>query len=298
MRFVSLVLALLPVGVFAGVITDEQFEEIITDVGTSPRIEIDNTAGSVRVVGQKTTDVTLSGKLSGKVKGVFIESAKGRVMIRVKSESGHGGWRDSGSANLTLSVPMASELDIATVSAEIDVGKVRGELRLKSVSGSIETDAYSDEVIAESVSGDVRIDGNGEPMEEVRLSSVSGDVIGRKLHGEIEASSVSGDIVIRDSYLSNGDFSTTSGDIEVGAEVLAGARIDFESVSGEVEYQIAGTIDGEYDISTFSGDIDNCFGPEPEERGRRNQRLRFEQGKTEHARIDITTMSGDIELCN
>ena len=288
---------LAPLAATAGTITERDFEEVLTNVAATGLIEVDNTSGYVEIKGADTKNIVLRGRLDRNVESVEIETDRGRVAVRVRNKSRTRSW-DSGEAILEMTVPRGSELDVTTVSAEIEIDDIIGEQRLKSVSGSIETDAYSKNVVAGSVSGDVTINGNGGDMEEVRVSSVSGDVYGERLSGEIEANSVSGDVIIRESRVTNGDFSTTSGDIEVIAAIVQGARLDFESVSGDVRLSIDGKHDGSYDISTFSGDIENCFGPEPDRRRSRDQRVRFAEGDEDHARIDVTTMSGDIEVCN
>ena len=295
-KFASILL-LAPAVALGGEITDRKFEETITNVSAKGLVEVDNTAGSIEIVGTNKKVIVVRGDLDRDVEAVLIESERGRVSIRVRNEGSRRDW-DSGNAELVIEVPEASELDITSVSAEIDIRGVTGEQRLRSVSGEIETTAYSKNVVAGSVSGDVTVDGNGGDMDEVRITSVSGDVYGSKLHGEFEASSVSGDVYIRDSKLASGDFSTTSGDIDVSGSLLKGARIQFESVSGDVQLSIDGKHDGSYDLTTFSGDIDNCFGPKLDRDRKRNHRLRFTEGDEDFARIDATTMSGDIEICD
>jgi hypothetical protein len=58
-------------------------------------------------------------------------------------------------------------------------------------------------------------------------------------------------------------------------------------------------VDAEFDISTFNGDIDNCFGPKPHrtsEYGPGNS-LRFKEGNGD-GRIRIKALNGTVEICN
>ena len=65
------------------------------------------------------------------------------------------------------------------------------------------------------------------------------------------------------------------------AEALAGAEAGYE-----------------YEVTTFSGDIGNCFNIEAEKsRHGPGQRLSGTLGKG-NARVRIKTMNGDIELCD
>ena len=61
---------------------------------------------------------------------------------------------------------------------------------------------------------------------------------------------------------------------------------------------LRGALDGEFDIETFSGDIENCFGPKPV-RTREfapGNALRFKQGAG-NARVRVKTFSGTVEIC-
>ena len=40
-------------------------------------------------------------------------------------------------------------------------------------------------------------------------------------------------------------------------------RIDAEAINGDLRFRFRRTLDAEFDIETFNGDIDNCFGPKP-----------------------------------
>jgi len=59
-----------------------------------------------------------------------------------------------------------------------------------------------------------------------------------------------------------------------------------------------GGSDAEYDISTFSGEIRNCFGPKavPTSEYTPGKELHFQQGQGS-ARIRIKTLNGDVDLC-
>ena len=61
----------------------------------------------------------------------------------------------------------------------------------------------------------------------------------------------------------------------------------------------SGALDAEFNIETFNGEIDNCFGPKAQrtrEHGPGNT-LRFKQGNGD-GRIRIKTLNGTVEVCN
>lgn len=77
------------------------------------------------------------------------------------------------------------------------------------------------------------------------------------------------------------------------------ARLDAESVSGDVDIRFGKPVNGEFELETFSGDIDSCFGPKPERKSQYapGTELRFTQGSG-GARVSIDTLSGTISICD
>ena len=97
---------------------------------------------------------------------------------------------------------------------------------------------------------------------------------------------VSGNVTLGAGETSRSRLRSTSGDLNMTGQLLPDARIDAESISGDVRLDLAGPLNGELDISSFNGEIRNCFGPE----GDADQRIRaravncaFDDG-TWHAR--------------
>ena len=78
----------------------------------------------------------------------------------------------------------------------------------------------------------------------------------------------------------------------------ADGRLDAESISGDVRLELVGAVNAEFDISSFNGEIRNCFGPKAVSTSEYapGKELRFREGQgTAHVRIK--TMNGDISVC-
>ena len=73
--------------------------------------------------------------------------------------------------------------------------------------------------------------------------------------------------------------------------------VDIERVSGEVELLLDPDVSADIQVSSFSGEIENDFGPEAESVSRytSEKELRFETGGGD-ARISIETLSGNVYL--
>lgn len=266
------------------------------DASAKGRVEIYNTAGSVEVEGWDTNKVRITGTLGREVDEFKFERDGDTVIVEVKAKKGRSGGPNY-SSDIVLQVPRDSSLEIATVSADIDVEGVRGEQELQTVSGDIETQAFDHEIEAESVSGDIDIVGDGKAAE-FDLVSVSGDIVVEDLAGSLDIEVVSGDIVIAGGSFDRVDAETVNGDIDFKAVLRRGGKIDIETVNGSVDLEFVGDVSADFDIETFNGRIRNCFGPEAERVSKYapGWELGFTEGSGE-GRVSIETLNGSVTFC-
>lgn len=264
------------------------------DAAADGAVHISNISGSVEVEGWNRDEVQVKGMLGRNVEELIFDRDGDKITIKVKVPK--KGSRDIKS-DLSVSVPRASSIDVATVSADIEVTGVRGYQRLEAVSGDIDTEAFESDVRAGTVSGDVEVRGQGEDTE-THGNSVSGDVLFYRLSGQVSAESVSGDVEVEGGSFDSAGFNTVNGDIEFMAELRPGGKLTAETVNGEVDLEFKGTVSGRFDIDTFNGDISNCFGPKAERTSRYapGQELSFQEGNGD-ARVTVSTMNGDVSIC-
>ena len=128
------------------------------------------------------------------------------------------------SADLTIRVPAGSDLSIETISSTVEIKDVRGEITVEVISGEL---------------------------------TIEGDDL------TVSAATVSGRIEILGGMLREADIETVSGSIRVEGELDRKGDFDFEIFSGDVTLLLPSSTSAEFDISTFSGTIDNDFGPGP-----------------------------------
>jgi DUF4097 and DUF4098 domain-containing protein YvlB len=257
-------------------------------------VSIDNTAGSVEVRGWSRNEVEVTGELGSDVEELVFERNGNTVVVHVRSPG--RGNRDI-SSDLVINVPTASAVNVSGISTDIEVSGVEGALRLNAISGDIDVQAFAADVDVEVISGDVVIEGDGKE-NRTRAASVSGDIEAENLAGEIDANSVSGDVTIVNGHFDRVHAESTSGDILFRAALVGGARMDMETINGEVDLTLEGDVSARFDIETFNGDIRNCFGPKPERTSQYTPglELRFVEGDGA-ARVTIHTLNGDLRLC-
>jgi DUF4097 and DUF4098 domain-containing protein YvlB len=259
------------------------------------QVEVSNIAGSVTVSGWDRSEVEVTGELGkGAERLEFTRSGKlTRVKVIVPRNSSR-----SAESTLVVKVPVASSLSVNTVSAGIRVAGLRGAQRLQSVSGDVETEAAAEDVECKTVSGNVRVNGSGQ-RGLLTVTTVSGDAQMSRVAGEVNGNTVSGNFTIAMSEASRSRLRSTSGDLGLRGRLAPDARLDFESISGDVRVDLEGPVSAEFDMSSFNGDINSCFGPKPVRTSEYapGSELRFREGQG-GARVRIKTLNGDISVCN
>lgn len=264
------------------------------DAAADGYVHVSNTSGSVTVRGWSRDEVEVSGTLGRNVEELVFERKGNKVTIKVKLPKGSSRSSD---ADLRISVPAMSSIDIGTISADIDVADVSGFQSLHTVSGDITSESAGGDVTAEAVSGDIDIVGGGQDSQ-FQANSVSGDVSFFRASGTLEAETVTGDLVADEGSFDRADLNSVNGEILFLSELRKGGRLTIETVNGEVGVEFSNEVSARFDIESFNGDIDNCFGPEAVRTSRYSPgtELSFQHGSGD-GRVTISTMNGDISVC-
>ena len=257
-------------------------------------VDISNVGGRIDVTGWDRPEVSVRAELGESVERVDVNSDHGRTTIKVvlPHHSEH-----EGDAHLHVQVPKDSELTVSAVSADVTTAGVTGAQRLNTVSGDITAELAGSDLELKTVSGDVKLKGHGQPAR-LHMSTVSGDVHLEHGAGDLEAGTVSGTLVVSLDSARSVRARTTSGDVHFEGKLARGADFDATSVSGDLKVRASAEGGYAYEISTFSGDISNCFNATPSEHGHTpGHTLQGTRGDgAGHMRLK--TMSGDVQLCD
>ena len=257
------------------------------------RVEIDNLKGRVEVRAWDRPEVKITGSLGAGVEKLSVEGDRGALHIEVMYPNRANNTEPT---VLVVQVPLQADLEISTVSANIDVhGVAPRELSLESVSGDIVANGAPRRAAVESVSGDVVLTFNSGDVE---ASAVSGDLtLNGRLNGEVSVETVSGNMRVdsRGERLRRLSASTVSGDAELKAALAPDGEISMESVSGDLTLIAPRDLSAKVSGESFSGDLNAP--------GAKIEREEFGPGSSFHTRygagkgeVRIETFSGDATL--
>jgi len=257
------------------------------------RVEIENLKGRVEVVAWDRPEVRLGGTLGDGVERLSIEG-DGRVLrIKVQYPARN---RNAEVSHLIVQMPLLADLEVETVSADIDVqGLASRELSLESVSGDIVANGAPRRGNISSVSGDIRLAMNSPSL---RVETVSGQLaLQGRLNGEIALESVSGDVRLTTlgERVRKLSASSVSGDMDLSTGLAEDGEIRLESVSGDLLLRLPAGLSAEVQGESFSGELvapgakikKEEFGPGS------SFRVRYGAGKGD---IRLETFSGDARL--
>ena len=255
-------------------------------------VRVNNIAGSITVQGWNNNKAQVTGTLADGVTLEFHGPADDLEIRVVYPENS----RNHTEADLTIHVPTASRLSVNTVSADIHAGGLNGRAQLESVSGDVTLDSRDNDIAAKSVSGEVTITGSASGAH-VFGRSISGDVKISSVDGDLQAESISGTVKVFQSRLDRARLSSTSGNVDFSAALTKSGNYSFNSTSGNLSLAFAKTPDAHLDIYTFSGDIDNNFGPKAQRTSEYGpgMELHFVSGNG-NAQVTAHTLSGNITL--
>ncbi|NIL99772.1 MAG: DUF4097 family beta strand repeat protein [Acidobacteria bacterium] len=220
-------------------------------------VSIELIAGKIHVVAWDRDEVRVSGTINDEWEEFEMEGEGDDISIEISPPEGKHRNIEL-EADLEISVPAGVELSFETVSSPIRVDGLRGSVSIETVSGNV----------------DIKSD-----LEELEIEAISSSV-------DIEAT----------SRLRSASVEIVSGSVEMDGDLHPSGDYSFSAVSGTITLRVPSNAAADYEIETFSGNIDNDFGPKPEKAEfLPSKSLSFSVGSG-GADVVIETLNGTIRL--
>jgi hypothetical protein len=251
-------------------------------------VKIFDPAGSVRIVAWEHDSIVVRGRVPPSERFFFAGSARG---VKLGVEDRVDG-KDSAPCDLVIYLPRHSRLSVKTASASITGGDASGWFY--SVSGTIHLSGTATSIDAESMGGDIVLDGNA-PW--VRARTGDGRLLLRGAPQDADASTIAGTLDISTSSILRGRFASVTGNIHYRGAPAVGGIFEFSNHSGAVDLLLPRDAGGVLDLSTVTGEIENGYTqlrPVVDARGRgRSLHLELER---DGGHITVRTFKGTIRL--
>ncbi len=264
-------------------------------------VSIENVKGRVTVRTWDRPEVRITGSLGEGVEKLVVEgdASSLRIEVRHPRESSWFGWGGgddrSEPTTLEISLPAKASVSVDAVSADVDVAGTGGRrLSLASVAGDVLVrGARAEEANFKSVSGDVDVQVDSS---NVSAETVSGDlVVNGRIGGRVSLDSVSGDATLVAGAVERLSLSTVSGDGHLSVGLAASGSITADSVSGNVDLVLPPDTSARLQIETFSGNISSPVGQVRTEEYGPGKSLEARLG-TGSGRIRIESFSGNARV--
>lgn len=267
-------------------------------VSANARIDVSNVKGTVSVSAWDRAEVAITGTLGDGARGLEVDGTADRLTIKVQGPSRQGwfSWGSDtrmGDTDLVLKVPATASMKIDVVSADVTLDGVAGRLlEVGSVSGKLRLDTGADELGISSVSGNIELVGSAS---RAHLETVSGNIRTRGLGGQIKFDTISGDIDADNGAYREIGAGSVSGDISLRGKPASGARVDVDTMSGDVRLYLPADASTRLRAESFSGRIRSDFGEVQQASRGSGSRLDASAGGGD-GQVKINTFSGDVEI--
>jgi DUF4097 and DUF4098 domain-containing protein YvlB len=111
--------------------------------------------------------------------------------------------------------------------------------------------------------------------------------------------SVSGDLLLDVASVTTVRTRTTSGDLSLRGALARDGSVEAETISGDVTVRVKPQAGFNYEATSFSGTIGNCFGRHAENTSTHGPGSRLNGSTGDgRGRVRVKSMSGDVAICD
>jgi DUF4097 and DUF4098 domain-containing protein YvlB len=237
--------------------------------------------GRIEVKSSKNAEVVVSGMRASDKISIDMEQAGDRIDVNttVIDPSAQPSERQ---ANLQLTVPEETELQLKTQTGLIYVEQVTGDMTLESIAGDIHLKEVSGYII---------------------VTTTGGSLVCTQCAGKLKFESVSGSAQILQPGLTNVNLHTTTGNILFDGDFVRTGLYSMKSGKGLVEVRFSGNDSFDLNAQTATGTVDNQAAAflKPDSHGVKHLASKFTKGLFGTvgqglAKVELSSYSGTIRI--
>jgi DUF4097 and DUF4098 domain-containing protein YvlB len=253
--------------------TNEQSTTIEHAIGPRGRFTLRQASGEVAIRGVEGGTVRVR-SLDGEAlaEQFNVETGDGFLELRQRDQFSLGKLtlRIGSAPEIQVEVPHGATVLVETASAEVEASDLDGTKRFRTASGELRLARFAGALEAETVSGDIDLDGQA-PLELLMKS-------------------ISGDVRVRVPKLKRLDMGTTSGDLWLDAELAGDGPFAIRSISGDAT--IVGRTGFKVEAETITGDLSSELEHKRESMPGRKVLIVGRPGPT----LAFRSVSGDLQI--
>jgi DUF4097 and DUF4098 domain-containing protein YvlB len=247
-----------------------------------PVVVIQNVGdGRIEVKSSKNAEVFVSGTRASDKINIDMEQAGDRIDVNTTVIDASAQPAEM-QANLQLTVPEETELQLKTQTGLIYVEQVTGDMTLESVAGDIHLKEVSGYII---------------------VTTTGGSLICTQCAGKLKFESVSGNAQILQPGLTNVNLHTTTGNILFDGDFVRTGLYTMKSGKGLVEVRFSGNDSFDLNAQTATGTVDNQAAAflKPDSHGVKHLASKFTKGLFGTvgqglAKVELSSYSGTIRI--
>lgn len=247
-----------------------------------PVVVIQNIAdGRIEVKSWKNLEVVVSGARTSDKIGIDMEQVGDRIDVTTNVLDNTAQPPET-QANLQLTVPEETELQLKTQTGLIYVEQVTGDMTLESVAGDIHLKEVSGYII---------------------VTTTGGSLVCTQCAGKLKFDSVSGSAQILQPGLTNVNLHTTTGNILFDGDFVRTGLYSMKSGKGLVEVRFSGNDSFDLNAQTATGTVDNQAAAylKPDSHGVKHLASKFTKGLFGTvgqglAKVELSSYSGTIRI--
>src|ERR1700682_3559683 len=261
--------------------TGQRIEKQFSITGR-PVVVIHNVAnGRIEVKSWKNSEVDVVGTQSSNKVGFDIEQVGDRIDVTATILE-PGAQPLELEANLQLTVPEETELQLKTETGLIYVEQVMGDMTLESVKGDVHLKEVSGYII---------------------IRTTEGSLVCTQCAGKLDFKSISGGAQLLQPALNNVSIFTTSGNILFDGDFIRTGLYTMKSGKGLVEVRFSGADSFDLNAQTTLGTVDNQAAAylKPDSHGVKHLASKFTKGffgtvGQGLAKVELSSYSGTIRI--
>ncbi len=253
--------------------TNEQTATIQHPIGPRGRFTLRQASGEITIKGVEGDTVRVRSLDGESLEEQFtVETGDGFVELRQHDQFSLGKLmlRIGSLPEIEVEVPHGAAVSVETASAEVDASDLDGMKRFRTASGELRLARFAGALNAETVSGDIDLDGQA-PLE-------------------LQVKSISGDVRVRVPKLKRLDMGSTSGDLWLDAELVGDGPFSIRSISGDAT--IVGRSGFKVEAETITGDLSSELAHKRESSPGRKVLIVGRPGPT----LAFRSVSGDLQI--